>query len=123
MKIIVLSLAFVLSMNAYMSDKSSLSNQEKPNVGDSLVVLENKGDHYRFVDFPRLNFLVKRGGLATYKNVYHKEVVVKEVIERVPGVTEVVLERADGKKFFNHKKSVTANYFKALSHQELKIKN
>ncbi|NND10360.1 MAG: hypothetical protein HKN96_04045 [Flavobacteriaceae bacterium] len=33
-----------------------------------------------------------------------------------------VLERADGKTFFNKKKYVTANYFKALENKELKIK-
>ncbi len=97
--------------------------QVKPKVGDILVIKKNKGEKYNYIGFPRLNFLVKRGSVASYKSVYNLEVVVTEVLENKYGRIDVKLERADGKKFFNHKNWVIANYEKALSSGELHVRS
>lgn len=94
-------------------------NQEKPNVGDKLVVSKHTGETFKHIEFPRLNLLVKRGSIASYKSVHNTEVVITEVVENEFGRIDVKLERADGKKFFNHKKSVMAHYEKAISSGEL----
>jgi hypothetical protein len=120
MKQLFISLALFLSFSLSVSGHEKNSSQEKPKVGDTLIVLENTGENYKHINFPRLNLIVKRGGIASYKSVYHTKVVVTEVIENTTGRFDVKLERVDGKKFFNHIRSVKANYEKALAKGELK---
>ena len=97
------------------------SVQERPQVGDTFIVSENSGSHYKHINFPRLNMIVKRGGIATYKSVHNTQVVVEEVFENKYGKVFIKLKRVDGKKFFNQDTYVTANYEKAIEKGELKV--
>lgn len=110
-----------LSITATTVANTNTSVQQQPKVGDTLIVLENTGATYKHINFPRLNIIAKRGGLPTYKSVYNCKVVIAEVTENQYGKVSVKLKRADGKKFFNQKTYVTANYEKAISNGELKI--
>lgn len=123
MKKLFFAVILFLSFSLIAIGNNPISDQEKPKVGEVLVVKENKGEKYNHIDFPRLNFLVKKGHKASYKSVYGVEVVVVEVLENKYGRVDVKLERTDGKKFFNYKKTVTANYEKALAKGELKQKS
>lgn len=123
MKILYSTFIAILSFSMVSCGVNDLPTQTKPKVGDILVIKKNKGEKYSYIDFPRLNFLVKRGSVASYKSVYNLEVVVTEVLENKYGKIDVKLERADGKKFFNHKNWVIANYEKALSSGELHVKS
>ncbi len=120
-----LSITFItfIAFSIFTLGNTNSSIQEKPKVGDILVIKKNKGEKYNYIGFPRLNFLVKRGNVASYKSVYNLEVVVTEVLENKYGRIDVKLERADGKKFFNHKNWVIANYEKALSSGELQVRS
>jgi len=112
-----LTFSFVSLGNPYNSV------QEKPQVGDTLIVSKSLGENYKHINFPRLNMIVKRGGIASYKSVHNTKVVVEEVIENEYGRLFVKLKRADGKKFFNQDKYVTANYDMAISSGELLLKS
>jgi len=54
--------------------------QNQPKVGDVLIVKEQSGQFYNHISFPKLNTLVKRGKIASYKSVYNSKVVIEEVI-------------------------------------------
>lgn len=100
-----------------------VNDQNYPQVGDVLVIGESNTYKYNHIDFPRLNMIVKRGGIASYKTVHGNEVVVKAVEEKPDGTTEVIIERRNGKKFFRHLKSVKADFNKAIDSGELVVKN
>lgn len=93
--------------------------QSQPNIGDELVIKEPTSITYKYVKFPRLNILAKRGKVANYKSVYGNTVVVKEVMTKDDGTTLVVLEKKDGSKFFGYLKSVKANYAKSIESGEI----
>lgn len=96
-----------------------LSAQSSPNVGDELVI--NETQSYRYVKFPKLNILVKRGKVANYKSVYGNTVVVDEVTTNDDGTKCVTLKKKDGSKFFGLKTKVKANYAKAIDAGELSL--
>lgn len=95
------------------------SAQTEPNIGDELVINEPTAVNYKYVKFPKLNILAKRGKVANYKSVYGDTVIVKEVMANEDGTIHVVLERKDGTKFFGYLKSVKANYNKSIEAGEI----
>lgn len=97
--------------------------QEKPKVGDTLIVLKSKGENYKFIKFPKRNILIKRGALPSYESVINSEVVITKVLENKYGRIDVMLKRADGRKFFNKINSIKAIYQKAIDKGELKLKS
>lgn len=119
MKNIYITIALLVSFS-FNSFAGNLLGSQNPAVGDVLIIAKNKGETYRHIDVPRLNMIVKRGGIASYKSIYNAKVKITEVSENEYGKTFVKLERVDGKKFFNHKKSVLAHYENAISSGELK---
>ena len=96
--------------------------QTEPKVGDVLIVKQPSNQYYNHVDFPKLNILVKRGKIASYKSEFESEVVIQDVKTKSNGDTYVVLSKKDGSKFFGLKTKVKANYNKAIEAGELKIK-
>ncbi|WP_299124578.1 hypothetical protein [uncultured Winogradskyella sp.] len=98
-----------------------LSAQTTPKVGDELVVKEPTAQNYRYIKFPKLNILVKRGKIANYKSVYNATVVVDDVMTKADGSTYVTLKKKDGSKFFGLKSTVKANYNKAIESKELSL--
>ena len=112
---LVLLLSFSFLSNA---DTSSL-NQEKPKIGDVLVISENNSGQYKHIKLPRKNILIKRGVIPNYTSVSGAEVKISEIKENKYGKIDVKLVRTDGKKFFNKIKSITASYQKAVDSGEL----
>lgn len=117
MKKVVLFFALSLLFGFCYANTTQPKYQKAPKKGDVLVVNHQSGQKYNHIDFPRLNFIVKRGGLANYKSVHGIHVIVKEVVE-TDGNTHVILERKDGKKFFGFLKDVKANYTKSINSKE-----
>lgn len=95
--------------------------QSTPKVGDQFIIKAPKGEYYKHIDFPKLNILVKRGQLASYKPVTNILVKVEEVTTTENNTTQIVLIKNDGTKFFNLYKTVKANYLEALKAGELEL--
>ncbi|WP_445957148.1 hypothetical protein [Yeosuana sp.] len=93
----------------------------EPKVGDVLVINESSGNTYNHIFFPKLNFIVKRGGQATYKSVHGNYVIIKNVTKKENGDIYVVLEKKNGGKFFSYLKKVKANYTKSLNSGEMSL--
>ena len=92
-------------------------SQSEPKVGDELII--NEAISYNYVQFPKLNILVKRGKLANYKSVYGDTVVIDDVIKKDSGSTYVILKKKDGSQFFGFLSKVKAKIDKALAAKEL----
>lgn len=118
MKKIILLFVFVcssvLSINALAG-----TPQNTPKVGDELTIASPENSQFRYVKFPKLNFLVKKGNIASYKNIYQTAVVVTEVKMLDNDAVKVTLARKDGKTFFKGTSTVTAYYNQALAAGEL----
>lgn len=124
MKNILFSMLFLAGTSVFATNETiNVNNQNYPEVGDVLIIGESNTYKYGHIDFPRLNMIVKRGGIASYKTVTGNEVIIKAVEEKPDGTTEVTLERRNGKKFFRHLKSVKADFGKAIESGELVLKN
>ncbi|WP_111309451.1 hypothetical protein [Confluentibacter sediminis] len=115
----LLFFAFGLSF----ANNQPLENQNEPKVGDVLIINQPSGSKYNYIFFPKLNFIVKKGGLSNYKSVHGNHVIVKEVETKPNGKTYVHLEKKDNTDFFGFLKTVKANYEKSLHAGEISIVN
>tara|TARA_R110002049_G_scaffold117704_6_gene271334 strand:- start:3116 stop:3487 length:372 start_codon:yes stop_codon:yes gene_type:complete len=123
MKKLIYLLFFVSCISFATTHSITDSFNNDPSVGDVLKINTPKSVSFKYIDFPKLNFIVKRGGIANYKSVYGELVIVKKVIDKNDDI-HVVLERKDGKKFFGYLKQVTANYTESIKAGEIvKVKS
>ncbi|MBU2951192.1 hypothetical protein KO493_10835 [Tamlana agarivorans] len=116
-----LAFLFFLAFGVTFANNTNPTTQNEVKVGDELVINKQNPDKFNHVDFPRLNFIVKRGGLANYNSVDGHVVLVKNVETNANGETKVTLESKNGKKFFGFLNSVDADYNKALNAGELSV--
>ena len=119
MKQFVTILIFFFTVSVFADYTNEPTNQEKPQIGDVLVISKMDNNNYKHIKFPKPNILLKRGAIVNYEKIYGEEVMVTEVKENKYGRFDVKLVRTDGKKFFNKIKSISANYYKALDSGEL----
>ncbi|MFC4689933.1 hypothetical protein ACFO5T_05785 [Dokdonia genika] len=89
--------------------------------GDLFQIASPSSQEYKHINFPKGNFIIKRGGIASHKLVIGKKVVVTQVTEREDGVTEVRVKPANHSRFYNALSSVTLDYEKALSSNEITL--
>ncbi|RYH73055.1 hypothetical protein EVU94_10285 [Flavobacteriaceae bacterium 144Ye] len=98
----------------------SIQAQDTVKEGDVLRIGKASGETYSHVDFPRLNTLVKRGSVASYKNVVGELAVVESVTKNKDNTVKITMKLKSGKKFFNYLNSVSADFDKAIASGELK---
>ena len=113
---IVLLLLGTISISAQNTDQIV---QEEVEVGDILRIGEPDASKFKHIDFPRANFIIKKGGIANYKRVEGDKVVVTSIKETKDGSLEVKIKRADGKRFFGSHSVVSADLKGALESGEL----
>ena len=114
------SIAFLMicGLMSYQVNASNIENN--PEVGDRLLIQSPENTTYIAVNMPKLNFVVKKGGVANYKSVQNTLVEVVKISQNKEGENIVTLQRVDGAKILGLKKSVSANYNQALQLGELK---
>ncbi|QBA65122.1 hypothetical protein [Muriicola soli] len=115
-RLLLIALCFLggsLSLQAQQTQQTSIEK------GTVLTINEPVSDEYRYVLFPRKNFIIKRGGIANLKSVYGKKVEVVHYSYTDNGDTRVTLRRTDGRKFFRNFKTVDAYLEDALTAGEL----
>jgi protein involved in polysaccharide export with SLBB domain len=113
----------ILFALCFLGGGFTLLSQQKQQVtiekGTILTIDEPVADEYRYILFPRKNFIIKRGGIPNMKFVYGKKVEVVDYSYTADGDTRVTLKRTDGKKFFRSYKTVDAYLEDALTSGEL----
>ena len=102
----------------------SLTAQEsnvKVQLGDLLEIVKPSGNEFKHINFPKKNFIIKRGGIASNKLVKGEEVVVTKITKEKNGSTTIRIKQKDGKRFYNAIPSVTVNFEYAIKSGEIKV--
>jgi len=118
MRIIVLAILLVVAttnINAQSVDSQDVK------VGDVLEIGRPDTPQFKHIDFPRANFIIKKGGIANYKRVVGRKVVVTDLKQRKDGTVVVKIKKTDGKRFFNSHPVVKADLKNALDSGELSV--
>ena len=99
------------------------ANQDATNVkvGDTFEIGKPKTNSYKHINFPRANFIIKRGGIANYKRVEGEKVVVTAIKEKKDGTTQIKIKRINGNRFFGSHTVVSADLKEALESGELEV--
>ena len=114
------SIAFLMICGLMSYQVNAINNDNNPEIGDRLLIQSPENTTYTALNMPKLNFVVKKGGVANYKSVQNTLVEVVKISKNKKGESVVTLQRVDGAKILGLKKSVSANYDQALQLGELK---
>ncbi|WP_295180702.1 hypothetical protein [uncultured Christiangramia sp.] len=114
------SIAFLMICGLVSYQVNATNIDTNPEIGDRLLIQSPENTTYTAVNMPKLNFVVKKGGVANYKSVQNTLVEVVKISQNKEGENIVTLQRVDGAKILGLKKSVSANYDQALQIGELK---
>lgn len=110
------NILFALLFIFFTSLTFSQNTDPKVNVGDVFIIGET--DNYKHINFPKRNFIIKRGGIANYESIKGKKVEVTSIKEK-NGNLVATIKLASKKKFFNSHKYVTVNISEAIDNKEL----
>ena len=91
----------------------------KVNVGDVFTIGEVENNSYEHINFPKANFIIKKGGVANYNAVVGKKVEVTSIKEKKDGSLVATIKLASDQAFFQSHKYVTVDIDKAISSKEL----
>ncbi|WP_339840873.1 hypothetical protein [uncultured Maribacter sp.] len=111
-----IALLFSVSM---LNAQNDTAKQINVDVGDIFEIGKPETNKYKHIDFPRENFIIKRGGIANYKRAEGATVVVTSVKEKKDGTTQIKFKRKDGGRFFGSHTVIQADYHEAISSGEL----
>ncbi|MBC8767330.1 hypothetical protein H4O18_04935 [Arenibacter sp. BSSL-BM3] len=88
-------------------------------VGSELMIGSPSSNLYEHIKLPRMNFIIKKGGIPNYKTLFKSKVVVSDKKELPDGSIEVYLKRKNGKPFFNSHRQIKAKLKEAINAKEL----
>lgn len=113
-------LLFCFAVCTLQNIQSQNNYNDLVEVGDELVIAKKSGQRYQHIDVPRMNFIIKRGGIANMSSLENRTVTITEIGDGAnPSIT---FKNADGRKFFRVYHTLTANLNRAIESGELKIK-
>ena len=119
MKQLIFALLFAVgSIGLYANEVHFIEPQEVQ-VGDTFKIGDPDAPRYRHINFPRPNFIIKKGGVVNYRRLEGNKVVVTAVKEKKDGTLEVMIKRTDGVRFFGSHREVSADLKAALETGEL----
>lgn len=111
---------FILMFLAVLGISNAQTTSPMVAEGEIVLLGEPSSSDYNHIDFPRKNIIIKRGAIADFSNLVGKKIIVEKVTQKENGITEVVLKRKDGLKFFRFYPRVKADFDQAISSGELK---
>lgn len=88
-------------------------------IGTVVEINEPQVYGYKYIQFPRPNFIIKRGGIVNYNSVKGNRVEITGIEIKKDGSREVQLKRINGGKFFRNFTTVKADLDKALESGEI----
>ncbi|MBT8237260.1 MAG: hypothetical protein HKP24_12965 [Croceitalea sp.] len=87
-------------------------------VGDELMISNPSGSDYQYIDVPRKNFIIKRGGIANMATLKNAKVTVTKITFK-DSKPIIRFKKSDGRKFFNAFRTLTADLNNAIAQSEL----
>ncbi len=109
--IFLLFMFFSLALNA--QDSGNIK------IGETLEIGDAKTFGYAHIEFPRANFILKKGGRLNFNRLPETKVIITDIKPSGANDQIVTLERGDGKKFFGNFTTVKAHYQLATESGEL----
>lgn len=97
----------------------SQSSNSNITVGDVFTIGEVYNNNYKHINFPGLNFIIKKGGIARYKNIKGEKVEVTSIKEKKDGSLVATIRLTSKRSFFNSHKYVTVDINEAIGNKEL----
>lgn len=112
-------LIFILLVTFSLAGTRAQNISHPSQIGDTFIIAQPDAKDFEHINFPRANFIIKRGGIANIKSVIGNKVQITGLKENKDGTTDVILKRVDGKNFYRKFPAVTANLERALEGGEL----
>lgn len=119
MKQLIFTLLFAIGSIGLYANEANCAVPQEVQVGDVFKIGDPDAPRYRHINFPRPNFIVKKGGIANYNRLEGNKVVVTAVKQKKDGTIEVKIKRTDGVRFFGSHREVSADLKAALDSGEL----
>ncbi|MDH5413559.1 MAG: dihydroorotase, partial [Flavobacteriaceae bacterium] len=88
-------------------------------IGDVFTLGEVSNNNYKYINFARPNFIIKKGGIVNYNNIIGKKVEIKSINKKKDGSLIATIELTSKKLFFNSHRYVTVDIKEAISKKEL----
>ena len=115
------AIALLFSVCMFNTQTSVAQTATNVQVGDIFEIGKPESNTYKHINFPRANFIIKRGGIANYKRAEGEKVVVTAIKEKKDGTTLVKIKRTDGHRFFGSHTVVSVDFKEALASGELEL--
>ena len=110
-------IAFVMSL--FCSIIYAQSPDANINTGDIFMINKVSNNNYKHIDFPKANFIRKKGGTANYDKVVGEKVEITSIKKMKDGHVVATIKLTSGKSFFNSHKYVTVAIEEATHTKEL----
>lgn len=94
-------------------------NSEMVKVGDIFTIAKVDMNNYKYIKFPKDNFIIKKGGIANYKNIVNQKVKITALKENNKGKIQATIQLTSGRSFFKSHKSIQVDLKNALAKKEL----
>lgn len=94
-------------------------SEPKVNIGDIFVLGKVAQNDYQHIQFPKPNFIIKKGGIVNYKNLVGKKVEVTSFKKKKDGRLIARIQLTSKKYFFNSHKSLKVAIEAAIHQKEL----
>ncbi|WP_297690573.1 hypothetical protein, partial [uncultured Eudoraea sp.] len=105
----IFALLFAIGCIGLYANEVHFIAPQEVQVGDIFKIGDPDAPRYRHINFPRPNFIIKKGGVANYNRLEGNKVVVTAVKEKKDGTLEVMIKRTDGVRFFGSHREVSAD--------------
>ena len=92
-------------------------------VGDELIIGSPSNGDYEFIDTPRKNFIIKKGGIANMGDLVNNKVTVTKMTFDKDNEPVITLKKSNGSKFFNAYRTLKADLNGAITNGELRFKD
>ncbi|MCH3882287.1 MULTISPECIES: dihydroorotase [Tenacibaculum] len=112
----ILSSVLAFFVSVFMFGQTSTSDFNK---GDVFQIGNANYNNYKHINFPKANFIIKKGGIVNYKNIKGQKVVITSVKEKENGKKIATIKLLDSRKFFNSHKYITVEIEEAIRNKEL----
>ncbi len=110
----------LLAISGIFAQQNNTDAQTSIEVGNELIIGQPSNQEFEHFHFPKTNFIIKKGGIANYKALAGKKVIVTAVESNGEGKKVVTVKRKDGLKFFKSIATVKIDLEQAISSGEIK---
>mgnify|MGYP003148650108 FL=1 len=118
MKTVLTALYFICGITLLQA--STTTNEiDDLEVGSVLMIGSPSSNLYEHIEVPRMNFIIKKGGIPNYNTLFESKVVVSKMQVMPDGSKVVHLKRQNGKRFFNSHSYIKARLKEAIDAEEL----